>query len=1305
MIRGIGLRSAIAVNMITMIGIGPLITIPLVIASLHGSLALWGWIIGAIVAACDGLVWAELASRYPGSGGTYVYLREAFGRDEWGRLFAFLFNWQFLFSAPLLLASGYIGFSQYAGYLFPGLAGSANGRHAVAAALGVLVLLLLYRRVTSVAQVGLGLAIVATITLLIVIAAGLPHAHAAAFIPPAGSRFDMGFVGALGAALVITLYDYAGYNDAALVGDEVVNPVKTLPRAILLSIGIIAALYILLQVSILSVVPWQHIIGPNAQYVASTAIATVWGSTAARIVTGLVLITAFASTYGLLLGFSRIPYAAALDGAFFPAFARLHPRGRFPYVSLLVVGLLALPACFFSLDNVIAFLTAGIVLIQAVAQILALFALRKKSDAPFRMWLFPLPAIVALVAWCFIFYSSGTNAMLYGVLTLLGGVIAYFITAHFRRTWPFALFLALAYAVSPQARADTPSWHAGAISTERGYPVFEVDGKPFFVYGAAFFYERVPRAQWEPALRRYRSLGINTIDLYVIWNWHDLSPDASGRERYDFSGRTNPRRDLQGLLKLIHRYGFKTIVRPGPVIRNEWRNGGYPAWLLHRPEYNMPLHDVLEGRYPATATLQNAHSDDAAAEWMANPTHMRYASAWLRAALHAIAPFHQDVIAVALDDDQGAYIDNQTWPAPHFQRYIEYLGSVVRSVVGPRLPLFINTYQMKVTASAPVWAWGNWYQSDAYAIGEHDRSQLEFSTGLIGTQPHLPIMTSEFQAGWLQGADEAHPRPADPANTTLALHTMFDMGARGIVNFPLQDTLDPPGWAAPWTNVFYSWDAALSVQLGAQARWLPTAQFGALVRSYGSYLATLHRKNDLAIAYETSAYDAATLTNAQIAAIAAATIAAQQACRGANLTCALVDLRYAPLDTLRRYPAIVLPPSGIAASFIPQVEAKLKAYRAEAGSTPASVNAVTIAHPAAGDIPNATLMLDPTERTGLLDIVNYGSSALQTPATSIRLNGAAVQVSAQTVPARDAVVVPLRVHPHDLQLTAQPAALSSADVIPLRDGAFVPLETSLAVVPPHAARVHTIDAFSDGTKTAVFENDYVRLFVTPQAGARALVFEDKATRENLFTTIGALRDDVAQPLPASPRDYIAKYTHPMPAGTFNRPYAVRVLPDCACAEFTYDDPDVPSGHARFDKIVTLADDAPAFTVDERVDFTPASAAQATTSRTSFAAMPQTARLETDNGYGLYDAAKRRVVAVAWKASDVTAHDLVLNSDNAMLTLTFSHLGPHRTTFAEFPAGSLDEARKHFADFTRNSLEVTPINLRRARASMQQAGEP
>ena len=164
MIRGVGLRSAVAINVATMVGVGPFITLPLVVAALHGSVSSVAWIAGAVIALCDGLVWAELASRYPRSGGTYAYLREAFDPQRAGRFFAFLFVWQFLFWAPLVIASGYIGFAQYAAYLVPALKGTVP-THVLAAAVGVVTLAALYRAIPQIARVALVLGGVALVTL------------------------------------------------------------------------------------------------------------------------------------------------------------------------------------------------------------------------------------------------------------------------------------------------------------------------------------------------------------------------------------------------------------------------------------------------------------------------------------------------------------------------------------------------------------------------------------------------------------------------------------------------------------------------------------------------------------------------------------------------------------------------------------------------------------------------------------------------------------------------------------------------------------------------------------------------------------------------------------------------------------------------------------------------------------------------------------------------------------------------------------------------------------------------------------
>ncbi len=929
MIRGVGLRSAVAINVATMVGAGPFITLPLVVVALHGSVSSIAWLGGALIALCDGLVWAELASRYPRSGGTYAYLREAFDPRRAGRFFAFLFVWQFLFWAPLVIASGYIGFAQYAAYLVPALAGPVP-THLLAAAVGVVTLAALYRAIPQIARTALVLGGVALVTLVAVALAGLTHPHAP-LAQTLQSTFSLGVaLPALGAALVITLYDYSGYADVCALGDEVVAASRTIPRAIVISVLAVAAAYVLLNIGVVSALAPKEIAASTT--VASLVAERAFGTPFAIAVTVAVLITAFGSTYGLLLAAARVPYAAARDGDFLAPFARLHPRGRFPSVGLVAIGLLALPASLLPLDAVIAALTAGIVLVQGVAQVFALFVTRRmQSRAPFRVPLFPLPPLIALAGWIFLFFSTGPVAIAFGLGTLMLGAVVFLVRARLVRSWPFgaivlASLLAFAGVAAPHAAsarvpsappAAAPAFGHAVVVQRGGEPVLLLDGKPFFFWGASFFYERLPATEWRASMIALRGLGANTLDIYVPWNWHEL---ADGD--FDFDGRTNPRRNLREVLRLGKELGFAFIVRPGPVIRNEWRNGGYPAWLLTRPEYGMPLHDVLEGRYPATATLQNAHSDDAAAEWMRNQTHMRYAARWLHRALEEFRPVADRVLAVQLDDDQGAYVDNQTYPAPNLARYLGWLDAQVRTVIGPATPTFINTYAMRVPASSPVWTMGNWYQSDAYAIGEHDRIELDTATAVLRTNHRGPLAQSEFQAGWLAQPEDPQPRAADPHNTELALYELLAWGAHGIVDFPMQDTLAPFGWEAPFSNALYAWDAALHYPwqmyddssstepyeiFGEQSHWSrreATSDFGTVLHRYGPLLAETHRLADVGLAYPGSSYPG------PAAAAGAAALARfrehVRECTDRGTPCEVVDLSYADLQRVRSYTTLVI---------------------------------------------------------------------------------------------------------------------------------------------------------------------------------------------------------------------------------------------------------------------------------------------------------------------------------------------------------------------------------------------------------------
>jgi amino acid transporter len=447
LIRGVGLRAAVAINTIAMIGVGPLITIPLVLGFLHGPLSLFGWVLGALLAICDGLVWSELGALYPGSGGTYGYLRTVFGETRAGSLLAFVFVWQTLFAAPLNQAVGYIGIANYAGYLFPAISGAPWAIKALAVGVGLATVVALYRGITTVARMSLVLACAVLATFCCVIAAAYVHFTPALVLalPPHDSVWE-GLRLGLGQGLLIAIYDYLGYNQASCIGDEVIAPARTLPRSIVIAVAIVAVFYLTIQVGILGAIPWASIVPladgslpPLGQHLASAIVERSFGAPAAVGVTLSIIVCGFASMFANLLGYSRIPYAAAVEGQFPSAFAHLHPTARFPDVALLVIGILALPACLLSLDQVFNALTTGMVLIQSVAQIVALGVVRRRGiRSPYRMWLYPLPALIALCGWLFVFLSAGSAAIAFGIVTLLIGSAVFLVGAARRRHWPFA---------------------------------------------------------------------------------------------------------------------------------------------------------------------------------------------------------------------------------------------------------------------------------------------------------------------------------------------------------------------------------------------------------------------------------------------------------------------------------------------------------------------------------------------------------------------------------------------------------------------------------------------------------------------------------------------------------------------------------------------------------------------------------------------------------------------------------------------------------------------------------------------------
>jgi fructoselysine transporter len=447
--RGLGLIQATSLNMTFMVGIGPFVVIPFVIQAMGGPGSLLAWAAGALLALSDGCIWAELGAAMPQAGGSYVYLREAYGPQHWGRLISFLFIWQTLFQGPLSIASGALGFADYSTYLV-GKSGrlaailgafGSHGKNVIAGALVLLVVLLLYRRITEIGRISVVFSVVVIGTILWIVWGGAAHfnAHRVFDFSGEGSGFSWLLFAALGHGMVQTIYSYLGYYNVCNLGGEMKDPQRNIPRAIFISILGITALYLAMQTSILSVVPWRE--AARSSFIVSTFVERVYGGQWATLATALILLTALGSVFAAMLGYSRVPYAAALDGNFLSIFARLHPTKRFPHISLLA---LAAAAIVFSLslklrDSIRAILAMRCI-IQFIGQAVGLMLLRRRWGSerlPFRMWLYPLPVVVAMIGWAAIFISTGRRPMLASLAAAIAGILVYLGRARWLRQWPF----------------------------------------------------------------------------------------------------------------------------------------------------------------------------------------------------------------------------------------------------------------------------------------------------------------------------------------------------------------------------------------------------------------------------------------------------------------------------------------------------------------------------------------------------------------------------------------------------------------------------------------------------------------------------------------------------------------------------------------------------------------------------------------------------------------------------------------------------------------------------------------------------
>ncbi|HEY8714657.1 MAG TPA: APC family permease [Candidatus Acidoferrum sp.] len=437
--RRLGLLEATSANMLEMIGVGPFITIPLILTAMNGPQAMLGWLLGALVAVCDGLVWAELGAAMPGTGGPYRYLSEAYGPRRLGRLMSFLFIWETVCLAPLSIGAGAVGFAQYTKFLWPNM-NWMEGK-IVAVAVCALITILLYRDIQSVGRLSIVLWVVVILTALSVTAAGIANFHLSRVLdfPPHAFTLSRQFFIGLGGATLLAMYDYGGYNNACFFAGEIKRPEYVIPRSILVSILLVGILYLTMNVSIIGVIPWREAM--HSTFIVSDLMQRVYGSLVAKVMTAFVLFTTFASLFAVLLGYSRVPYAAAVDGRFFSIFARLHPTRNFPWVSLVFIGATSAVASLLDLSDLITALVVIQVLVQFMAQVVAVTMIRRyRPDIhrPFQMWFYPFTSIIAFAGWAFILAASGIKFILWGLVLIAVGVAAYLWRAKAEAQWPFA---------------------------------------------------------------------------------------------------------------------------------------------------------------------------------------------------------------------------------------------------------------------------------------------------------------------------------------------------------------------------------------------------------------------------------------------------------------------------------------------------------------------------------------------------------------------------------------------------------------------------------------------------------------------------------------------------------------------------------------------------------------------------------------------------------------------------------------------------------------------------------------------------
>lgn len=442
----LGLKESVAVNVAMIVGSGIFLTIPLIMKNVSAAMVPLVWLAAIGLMSADGFIWCELARRYPGSGGSYRYFLEGFGEARYGKFFAFLFIWQFLWSGPLEVATGLISMAQVLTALTPEMSdwcqahswhtklfeGSARTialtlgpKQLVSLAIGTIILAILLQRIAFVGKVALTFTIVVIMAILWIIVVG--WWNPASITSRAEQLSEPAFTAAgFSTAMTLAMYCFLGYYHVCYISDELKTPERTVPRAVVLSILVVSSMFLLLHGTMLKHFDGVTISG--MQNLPAEFMRKLYGAWAALLVSALLVWSSFGSTMSAMLGYSRVPYSAARLGHFFRIFDRLHPVRQIPHVSLYFVAALTLLWTLFDLSDVIDALLAFRIIGQFAIQVVLFVYLTVVWDKTFslpRKLACLLVGSLALTGWLFLLVATPWPLLLLAISLSLVGVVLY----------------------------------------------------------------------------------------------------------------------------------------------------------------------------------------------------------------------------------------------------------------------------------------------------------------------------------------------------------------------------------------------------------------------------------------------------------------------------------------------------------------------------------------------------------------------------------------------------------------------------------------------------------------------------------------------------------------------------------------------------------------------------------------------------------------------------------------------------------------------------------------------------------------